>query len=118
VLNTVVNNTIYGASLASNQITLPAGTYRIKARAPVGSIDGNQAVFFNVTDTTSYFGSSNDGLSGVQSWSLVDCRFTIASAKVFELRHWTNVAVASGLGYNASAGNTEVYSQVEIIKEQ
>jgi hypothetical protein len=117
VLNTVVNNTIYGASLASNQITLPAGTYRIKARAPVGSIDGNQAVFFNVTDTTSYFGSSNDGLSGVQSWSLVDCRFTIASAKVFELRHWTNVAVASGLGYNASAGNTEVYSQVEIIKE-
>lgn len=116
-LNTVVSNTISGASLASNQITLPAGTYRVRARAPVGSIDGNQAIFFNVTDATSYFGSSNDGLAGVQSWSFVECRFVIASAKVFELRHWTNNSIASGLGYNASAGNTEIYSQVEITKE-
>lgn len=116
-LNTVVSNTISGASLASNQITLPAGTYRVKARAPVGPVDGNQAIFFNVTDTTSYFGSSNDGLSNVQSWSFVECRFNIASAKVFELRHWINGATTAALGLAAGAGNTEVYSQVEVVKE-
>jgi hypothetical protein len=33
-LNTVVTNEIAGASLSSNQITLPSGTYYINASAP------------------------------------------------------------------------------------
>ena len=33
-LNTVLTNTITGASLADNQITLPAGKYYVEASAP------------------------------------------------------------------------------------
>lgn len=39
VLNTVVTNEITGASLSSNQFVLPAGVYRIKARAPAQSVN-------------------------------------------------------------------------------
>lgn len=34
---------VTGASLAGNQITLPAGVYRIKARAPAQSVNRNRA---------------------------------------------------------------------------
>ena len=34
VFNTVVTNSISGASLSSNQITLPSGTYYVWGRAP------------------------------------------------------------------------------------
>jgi hypothetical protein len=118
VLNTVVANTIVGASLASNQVTLPAGTYRYSAICPCGPVDGNRAYLWNVTDSAVVnLGTSNDGLANIQSSSMVRGRFTTTSTKVFELRHWMVSAIALGLGYNASAGNNEVYSQLEIIKE-
>lgn len=118
-LNTVVVNTIAGASLATNQITLPSGTYRVKARTPIGSANGNQSLFVNITDTITYFGSSNDGETLINSHSFLECRFSIASAKVFELQHWIFNAIGDGLGYPSITGisSNEIYSSVEIFKE-
>ncbi|MBK9322713.1 MAG: hypothetical protein IPM97_07165 [Bdellovibrionaceae bacterium] len=50
-LNTTRFNTIPGASLASNQITLPAGTYYVRAVAPTGepSVWEHKAILYNVT---------------------------------------------------------------------
>ncbi|UCV02306.1 hypothetical protein [Dechloromonas denitrificans] len=119
VLNTVAANTIGGASLASNQITLPAGTYRVFARAPVNNVEGNKAILYNTTDATNtLIGSSNNGISGQNSDSVIIGQFTISASKVFELRHWIQTATGgNGLGDAVNISTlTEVYSEVEIIK--
>lgn len=122
VLNTVSANTISGASLSSNQITLPAGTYRVHAQAPA-FVNLTKGFLYNVTDAANQLiGVNYNGISGTasdhsQSTALVEGRFTIASAKVFELRQYCSEATAEdGLGASCSQG-TEVYSTVEIIKE-
>ncbi len=121
-LNTVSANTISGASLASNQITLPAGTYRVRAQAPA-FVNSTKGFLYNVTDAVNQLiGVNYNGVTGAtgdqaQSTALVEGRFSIASAKVFELRQYCSEATASdGLGAACSQG-TEVYSTVEIIKE-
>jgi hypothetical protein len=48
--------------------------------------------------------------------STVSGRFTIASAKNFELQQQFSIAYANGMGIAASFG-TEVYSRVEFWKE-
>ena len=50
-LNTSVTNEIASASLASNQISLPAGTYYIEASAPSLGVDGHKVKLRNVTDS-------------------------------------------------------------------
>ena len=50
VLNVVKTNTIDGASLASNTITLPAGTYKIEASAP-GFSSTHQLRLYNITQS-------------------------------------------------------------------
>lgn len=121
-LNTVVSNTISGASLSANQITLPAGTYRVRARAPSIGVNYSQALLYNVTDMsiiargTSENGSSNSFSDPFTTTSFVETRFTLAASKIIELRHYTGEIHANGLGAAVSQG-TEVYSSVEIIKE-
>lgn len=121
-LNTVRANTISGASLASNQFTLPAGTYRIRARAPSEQTDNNRIYLTNVTDTTfPIMGSSEQGGTTGElfvSHATLVGRITISAAKVFEIRHYTGLAVANvGLGRMTSVAGVEVYTEVEIIKE-
>lgn len=120
-LNTSVTNEISGASLGSNQITLPAGTYFIWARAPGrgGDSHAHKAKLRNVTDNSDTLIGSNAGYSGVnvstQTDSIVLGRFTIAAEKDFELQHRTSVTTAtSGLGLATSFGVNEVYTEVMI----
>ena len=119
-LNTVMTNTITGASLASDQITLPAGTYDIVARAPVHESNRHKLRWRNTTDgTTTLIGSSGyvaaaDTMVGL---SFVKGRFTIAAEKVFELQHYTEAAKATnGLGIETNASVVEVYADVLITK--
>lgn len=120
-LNTTHVNTITGCSLASNQITLTAGTYRIHATAPAFICDKHKLRWYNVTDasysiegTSSY---SDASTNVVQTDANLVGRFTIAGTKVFELRHYIQSGRATnGLGVTIGQG-TEVYAQVEIIKE-
>jgi hypothetical protein len=124
-LNTVSANTISGASLASNQVTLPAGTYRVCARAPICGANLNKASWYNVTDSavvaygTSDNGAGNSTSDIVTTWTTMNCRFTITAAKVFELRHYTQQTKSTtGFGDAVGlSGAVEVYSVVEIIKE-
>ena len=119
-LDTVVTNTIAGASLASNQITLPAGTYDIAASAPGHQCDEHRIAIYNVTDSTYILlGSSEQsrstGSTDGTSTSRVNGRITLTGTKVLELRHYTTVALASsGLGVAVSTGQAEVYGEVFI----
>jgi hypothetical protein len=121
-LNTVKKNSIpSGASLASNQITLPAGTYRIGASAPACQVGAHQMYLYNVTaGATQIVGTSESGNSSVNVGTrsfIVNSEFTIAAANVFEIRHFTNTNTAlTGLGPAANSGQGEVFTEVFIEK--
>jgi hypothetical protein len=119
-LNTINYNGISGLSLASNQITLPAGTYKIKAYCPSMS-DIHKAWLYNVTDSTvAIVGQSADGGNSpvVTTNSVILGRIVLPSPKTFEVRHFTNNGQpTTGFGYAAGvAGINEVYTIVEIEK--
>jgi hypothetical protein len=117
-LNTVVTNEISGASLATNQITLPSGTYFIYAFAPGYNVGTHSIKLRNTTDSSDTIlgiGSyNNDGASTI---SIVVGRFTIAAQKVFEIQHRTTSAQATnGLGVSKGFGDTNIYTNVQIWK--
>ena len=118
VLNTEVNAGITGASLASNQVTLPAGTYSVHAISSVYNVARNRANLYNVTDSVIT-------LDGTNCWANADTNgishvkgvFTIASSKVFSLRHYTQSAGgADALGVAVSNGASEVYADLMFTK--
>jgi hypothetical protein len=120
-LNTLVRNNGTLASLATNQITLPAGTYFIRWSAPGLYIGVHQTRLRNITDsTTDGVGSSEfnqaGGVVAVQTSSFGSTVITIAGTKVFELQHQVATSFATeGFG-RASNFTTEVYARVEITK--
>ncbi len=120
-LNTTVVNNISGASLASDTITLPAGTYRVKARSPVFIVGKHQLRLRNTTDaTTTIVGISGytDSTDAVQVDGTLMGRFTITATKDFQLQHYTELTRATnGLGSDSTSGEVEVYAVIEIIKD-
>lgn len=119
-LNEVLINTITGASLSSNQITLPAGTYKISASAPAFAVNQHKAKLYNITDASdTIIGTSeyNAFASPVQSRSIVSGLFTITGTKVFELQHrCSQTKTNNGLGVKSDYGIIEVYPDVFIEK--
>ena len=123
-LNTVVANTIPGAGLSNNQITLPAGTYRINAWAQAGNVNCHRASFHNVTDSALAIQGMGLNATGsiqgdaISTISHVLGRITLPGPRTFELRHYTELTLAgTGLGTAVGNGGPEIYASVEIIKE-
>ena len=119
-LNVEVSDDGEHASLASNQITLAAGTYVIQASAPAFYVGYQQAALYNVTDAaytmygTSEFARGTTG--GDSNRSFLSGQFTIADSKVFEIRHQCgSTNVNQGFGVPSSFA-TEVYTVVELWK--
>lgn len=120
-LNTTVFNGISGASLASDQVTLPAGTYEIEASAPARQVNHNQLRLYNVTDAaTAIVGTSEISESGgtiATPRSFVTGIITIASTKAFRLEHRAASTFAtSGFGAANAFGEVEVYATIKIKK--
>lgn len=119
-LNTEVNDAGGHATLASSVITLAAGTYRFRARAPAWSVHSHQVRLANTSDSTYIYGSSCLASAGAshQGDSVVVGRFTIATSKNFELQHRCGMTANTyGLGNACGFGNTEVYAEIEFWKE-
>jgi len=114
-LNTESSDTGNHASIASNQITLAAGTYEFSAKAVSSSSDRVQARLQNITDTISIVGLSgnSNSVSGETHVSMVDGKFTIATSKIFELQHRCSTTGNFGL---ASSFGTEAYASIEFRK--
>jgi len=119
-LNTVVTNTITGASLLGNQVTLPSGTYDIEAYATAYQVAASKARLTTSAGTVLLVGSSAYG--GVNTAanvaSFVRGRLVLGSTTVIELRHQCGTTSATnGFGRAASiAGAVEVYSDLQIKK--
>jgi hypothetical protein len=121
ILNTKVYDTGGHASLAVNQITLLAGTYRVEARCPAYKVVLHKTRLRNITDgTDAVVGSSSLAHSSgsVANDSFLDGRFTISTTKVFELQHRCSFTyTVNGFGAAVSFGVIEVYSAIEFWKE-
>jgi hypothetical protein len=113
-LNTVKKNSISGASLSANRVTLPVGTYEVYASAPAcGSSITHKIKLQNITDNTPTLvgGGISGGLPGGRSEILGMFDIT-GSSKQFEIQHWI-VTASNGdtLGYPVGA-EVEVYAEV------
>lgn len=117
-LNTEVVDTGGLASLASSVITLQPGTYQCRWSAPAhNGVVNHQTRLRNTSDTIDYIGTSERANTAIQTRSMGSARFTITSAKNFELQHQVNTTVATnGFGL-ASNFTTEVYSMIEFWRE-
>lgn len=117
VLNTVERNVGSLASLSSNQVTLPAGDYYIRASGPAFHVEEHQAYLYDTTGTAVLlYGTSEYSNAGVYAAtrSFVLGTFTLSTTSALELRHACATAKASnGFGLAASNG-AEVYSTLEI----
>ena len=123
-LNTAVINTITSASLGSNQITLPAGTYYLEGSAPGYKTGRHNTRWRNTTDSTDDLDGqtafTSTGADSSETISNISGRFTIIDTKVFELQHRSQATQAdNGFGIDSGTGfavNTEIYSDVKIWK--
>jgi hypothetical protein len=120
VLNVEQKNTITGASLASNQVTLPAGDYIVEGYAIGHACNHSKTKIYNDTDSTDvcigssrYSSQTNAGNTAVS----VSGAFTLAAEKNLELQHrCTTTRVTNGLGLGLGYGVVEVYSVVKFTK--
>ena len=118
-LNTEIADPDGIVSISNNQFTLQAGTYYIHAAAPGHRMNQHQARIRNNTDGINYYGMSvhaSDGNSG-NSISHVYARVTIGAAKAFEIQHRCSNTDGEGYGLANSFGNNQIYTVVEIFKE-
>ena len=117
--NTVETNTIAGASLASDEVTLPAGTYDFEGRASFNNATNVKVFLYNTADSTYTIIGDNCGTSTAGSNHLASAvgRFTITAAKTFKMRYYAgNAQATNGLGIALTSGQVEVYSRMRFTK--
>lgn len=125
-INVVKVNTITGASLTTSSVTLPAGTYKIKATSQTYGGSGTaisqaQGRWRNTTDSTTALagmaagGGDNTAIAvRAQAINIMSGQFTIAGVKVFEFDVFP-IDTCTG-GFAMSSGEVEVYVDVYIEK--
>ncbi len=114
-LNTTKRNTISGASLSSNAVTLPAGNYYFRGKAPAGATGDHKARLRDTTNsvTLGVGGGMSDTLDS-SSNSLVEDYFTLAGTADVELQHYSTGGGGGGTAVGGS--EIEVYSELIIYK--
>jgi hypothetical protein len=118
-LNTTRTNEISGASLGSNQITLPAGDYIIHASATAQGVGDNVVKIRNTTAGSDIIIGmpTGEGSANVNQNSHVRGKFTLGVSSVLELQHrCDSTRSTDGFGKALTYGVVEVYSDVMIWK--
>lgn len=124
-LTTIVVDTGSHASLSSNQVTLPAGTWRFRALAPCIKGNAHFLDLYNATDAAQVDdsqGSNSYALSSLQmaTHAFTSGRFILAASKAIELRHFIFTGLTTtGLGdWNGAGGSSDdIFAMLEFWKE-
>ena len=103
-------------TLNNDEFTLAAGTYDIEWSSPNWYGFQNQSKLTDVTNgTTQEMGSSEYEPGYSQTSSFGSTRVKITSNTTYKIEHYsTGARVTTGLGWAASNGEPEVYTQVKI----
>ena len=121
VLNTTVVNNIASCSLATNAVSLPAGTYYMRAIAPAFQANEHQIKIYNNTDATDVvLGGQSYGASTVEATTFSEAIavVTITGTKSFLVQHRCAATKASnGLG-TAIAWSNCIFARFEIRRIQ
>jgi hypothetical protein len=121
VLNTESFDPAGMVSLSSNQVTLGAGTYSVRARQTFRGASVVKLRLRNVTDsTTAVVGMSAYTTTTDVGNQLTELfgRFTIAGTKTFELQYRVfSTSSTTGLGTALDLGEVEVFTELEIWRE-
>lgn len=124
-----VNTIGESAGLSLNQITIPAGTYRVRAYSAMHASDMHRIGLWNFTDSAwlkdtqsleNIVGPAShaSNASSFQSIAVLEGRFTIAEAKVIELRYRCQTSKSSdGLGLATSWSTMEDYRGIVLERE-
>lgn len=119
-LNTVRYNTITGASLASNAVTLPAGKYFFQWSAPAFNVNQHITALYQTSGTPAIliFGSSEFSAGYAQSRSVGNGYYTFTSTQSVIIWHQcTLTKTTDGFGTNAQGmSSTNIYSSLYIRK--
>lgn len=118
-LNTEVTDSNNDCTLASNQITLAAGTYEAFITAPAYYVGQHKARLRNTTDsstvlvgTSEYATNSTSDIA--QTQSTMRGRFTIAGSKALEVQHQCAATkTTNGFGVAANMTEVEIYTVAE-----
>jgi hypothetical protein len=122
-LNRIDVDTAGIATLASNQFTIPAGTYEYTIRAPAHSVGRNSAWLYNITDAVEVdrgqnFFASTTGNAGAAA--IITGQMVLQGTKTFEVRHRCETTNGTnGFGVSINSGFTvpfEYYTTVELHK--
>lgn len=121
-LNTEVSDAGGHASVASNQITLAAGTYRCRISAPAYQVGRHQTRLRDITNTaTLLMGSCGYSVAsgGNQTHSFIAGRFTLAGTTILEVQHQGENTQASSVGFGVAShfGDYELFTSAEFEKE-
>jgi hypothetical protein len=116
-LNTEAADSGSYASLSSSQVTLEAGTYRLRGSAPAYTVGAHQTRWQNISDGFTMLIGTVEFADTVQTRSIIAGRFTVTEPTTFELQHRCDVTRATD-GFGA-AGNfaAEVYAELELWRE-
>lgn len=116
LINTTVSNTIAGASLGTNQITLPAGTYLIWASATAEdtSTSGQFSIRLrNATASATILVSGSTFVTnGINNVGHVEGIFTLAGTAALEIDQYQSAAGTGGIA--SSTTEKEIYVSVLI----
>lgn len=119
-LNTVSTNTIPGATLSANTVSLPPGTYQIFWRAPAYRVDHHQTLWRNTTDSTNVLLGSSvyaDNTYNVLNDSVGFGVFSISTTNSFQLWHRCLTGFGTnGLGTRGAFGEKSIFASVFITK--
>lgn len=128
-LNTVLVNNISGASLGTNQFTLPVGRYYIHLiKAPCHAGERHKAHLYNVSGSTIQTDINSNAIIGTSEYAyhinFVNTSSVIqgyyfdvtGSSKTFKIVHYIETASSFGLGLSSADSNPEVYTIVDISK--
>ena len=120
-INYTVYNTISGASLSSNIITLPAGKYYSEVWSMTYAIL-HHSVFLKNNSLSEYIliGSSersNNSGNGCSTKSVASGAFTLNSVTNIQVQHYTEAGRSpNGLGTTVNSGQDDIYADIKIWK--
>jgi hypothetical protein len=118
-LNEEVVDTGNICTLSSNQVTLPAGTYRCHIVVPSWNSSGGRmaARLRNVTSSATLITGTAAYAGGLTVYIFIDGRFTLSVSTTLEVQHYTDTTQAD-TGFGLACNITdEIYTTAEFWKE-
>lgn len=107
-------------SVASNTITLDAGSYMIKACSPAARVGRHKIALYRPSDTAYLVYGTSEQTNNSTDSSTDSCLTAIVSPSVstgYQIRHTcSNAAGTYGLGHRVNFGGSEIYTTVIIEK--